>query len=554
MSLVVSASFPGVLQFVSLRTTITTGIDPSVAIVKINPQLYAPSVNGSLVYSDGVRIVQWTNAHIDFATLKKNQAGQYVTLLIQDRRVWWKFTEITGMYNERAADGSILTRTEKTVPELAALLLDAMGESGYDISQLPDNSGDRPLIDWSCSNPAVELFQLCDERGCDIVFQHTYNRVVIVQRGIGSLIPNSGVESVAYAVDVAEYPATLKVCCNLTRWQAKFKLRAVGVDTDGEIKPIDDLSYTPADGWELEFPGDLIPDGDPDERQLANETVFRLYEIEAFADGSLDLPDGSDTLDHIDQVFPVGKYLVEAYESEEMGADRTYPKNAYVEGVFGFTSEKIESIQNSEANTRYPFGFHLIPDQGLVLFSFPVIKYATDEFSPADLYLVTSFSVRDNDSYQYTRHTRTATLVGGTGTLPISRPDLVRTIVANYTDVAPTTVDSVTDNQTAVNTKADAILVEAASGYASVQGLNVIYTGILDILCDGVTKQVSHQFATDGPGKGARTTVAQNVETEVGIPKLSERRDKVRKRRIEQENDPQATREERWKEKRGTEE
>lgn len=526
------ATFDGIVQVKSAYYTKTNGPFPSTAIVRFIPQVSSPSVNGTLTFTDGLVTKSLNNAHVDFASLTKNVRGQYVSARITDRRIWWRNRVVSGIYNERRGDGSLVASTEKTPRELATLLMQAMGETGFDVSSLPNDADDRPFVDWRCANPATELWELCRDRGCEFGLTWGDQAKVFVV-GSGALLPDGGVQTVSFGVDVGEYPATLRLCGD-TVFQAKFKLIPYGSETDGEFRKIEDLSYAPdgADtwgGWELADPIDPLVDNASDNlKRLAREYIWRLYKIDGFADGTLNVP-GYGAISNIEQILPISDTLLETFNNALDG--KTYSGDAYVEGVWlpeGEDDEGVPILYNTNEGTRYDKSFRVFTETGFVLFGSPVFKKATgvDEIAPADLFLTTSFRVRAASNNQFVGYERDLSISGGNGIFPIVQDDLRRTIVAQYKSGDPTVLEDspghVVDNVGDMNTAADAILTSALPDFANYTAEQRMYMGVKDVDTDGAIKQVTISISGGGDGRGANTYAARNSEPEMGEFRKSE--------------------------------
>lgn len=503
-------SYSGISQPTSGMVTNTLGPLPSVAVVSFLPQVVTPDLEADLTFGDGIQAMVWTDARLDMHSLSISVNGNITAARIFDRRFWWKFTTVSGVYNRRRADGSI--ENEKTPQELAEILLDAMGETGYTISALPNRDYDRPFVFWDCTNPAYELHRLCKDRACEISLKHSNNTVVLVELGSGASIPSDSAQSISYGYDYGEYPETVRVCASGTEFNAKLKLRAIGVDTDGSVKLINELSFMPDGGWSNEDPGNLIPDAEENERELANKYVFKLYRIESFSDDSLDVP-GGPTITSMDQIT-LSKYLSTVSEDEDSG--RFFNDYGYIEGVF-FPTGNIQATENTEVGVRYSGSFRVDPETGYVAFQDSVFKLGDGEIEEADLYLLTGFSVKDLSTGRISRYTRDRSLSGGTGIYALKRPELKRIVHANYDSEDPTILDAgspYTDNDSDLEDSADDIIDSILPRFVTNSALQVKYIGIKSIQVDGVNRQVKH---TINIKRGANTWVSQNTESEIGV-------------------------------------
>lgn len=134
----------------------------------------------------------------------------------------------------------------------------------------------------------------------------------------------------------------------------KLNLEAVGLDTDGQIKLIDELSYKPAAGWGQEWHAVFPSITNPAHRELAVRSVFRWYRIVGEPGGQL---------------------------------DALSEHNSYVVGKFW---KRGDSAENSAAGDSYPGRFRLIADERVVAFDAPVVQIdpKTHSFQAAELYLV----------------------------------------------------------------------------------------------------------------------------------------------------------------------
>lgn len=519
-------SYPGIVYVEEMQATNILGPFPGVATVRFLPQASGTiSSGGTLLFGSGFEQAGWTNVVLDKGTMLRDERSGFVNeATFFDRREYWRRTIIDGIYNERDAEGELIEGREKTVPELAQLLLAAMGEGSYDISALPNVASDRPEVNWDCANPAIELEKLCNERGCSISLNHSSNSVVIVQIGSGVTLGYvSDAQSVEYGIDLGEVPQTLRLCGADVLWQARFLLEAVGIDTDGTIKPLADLSYKPVAGWDKVDPYTLAgADLTASEEELALKSVFRLYRVKAFADDSLDLPGTEITLDSIDQCFPLNRYLLEMSDNETEGRQR---RALEIKGTFAARVNEggLEEVVNLTDCAALNVRGYLVGETGLVQFQRPVYKLGSlnNTFEAATLYLETSFAVRDNTTHAYTKYTRDKAM-SGTGVHAVRRPDYLRTLIASYSDCS--TIDTVTDNLSTLNTAADAFLNEYATLFATRTSTLLKYRGIKPVNCDGLNRLVRWQVSVRrGQQGGAETVVTQNSEPLTGALRWRER-------------------------------
>lgn len=212
-----------------------------------------------------------------------NDAG-LVKITLLDRRWRWQFGSIDGDYNLVDEDGSL--KREKTPRQLAQLLSGAMGEALMDVSNLP-NAG-RPRKAWRSANPADELNQLCADYGCVVVFNGHKDKASIHRVGVGAPIQQQAVVSESRGLSIPPWPSRITIDTAAVLFQTKLLFfEAVGMDSDGKVKPIDQLSYKPALGWTKTDPAEFIDidtvytsEGETVyARDLAIATVYRWYRL-----------------------------------------------------------------------------------------------------------------------------------------------------------------------------------------------------------------------------------------------------------------------------------
>jgi hypothetical protein len=251
-----------------------------------NPAIQsAIGITSPMSFSDGVRTVTFSDCKI--TDVQGNFSdGQTMTIAILDRRWKWRFGQISGRYNIRVG-GQIETGSKKNPRELLKLVFQSMGDSRYDVRQVPVDT--FPYIDWDLTTPDAALTQICDAINCHVCLG--FDDVVrIVPDGVGADLPDLPSSSSSVGLDVGVRPGKVGVASGLMRWQFDFPLTPVGLDVDGKVKPIDELSYRPKSKsgkplsktpWEGVDPVEMWCEQTVDTalRKLAVETVWRWYRI-----------------------------------------------------------------------------------------------------------------------------------------------------------------------------------------------------------------------------------------------------------------------------------
>ncbi len=506
--------FPGVQHVVSATYTLSHGITPGVCTIECAPQFGFVGAGGLLEFQFGPVIIQFANCKVDTFSFRFTQQGRIWALQVLDRRWKWAFGEAWGLFNKRLPDESVDPVTAATPQQLAAYLLDQMGETGYDVTQLPNDT--QPEVEWEAANPAQELASLCERLGCRIVLT-LGGFVVLARTGVGGTLDTTAdVLQNSLTIDPPERPDALRVVCGKTRYEAVLVLDAVGLDVNGDVKPIDDLSYKPAGGWATTTPPFFSQVVAGTARQLAQKTVFRWYRITDLdpADPTqfLALPDYG-TLTNYQLLLPLEEGLLTTY-LDERGNKKT--EEAWILGIFwdgglGYANT-LKFITED---------FSIGREEGIVEFSRAIFQYTAAGPVAADLLLRIAFSIRDPVSLAYLRATRTAVYPSGnwgTGARILKRDEIARTVSVTY-DAAFNVVGSVT-NDAVVDTQATYYLLAADLEYQTPTPQEVTYAGLKPISPDGAIQQVAW---TVGPN-GATTTASRNNEFSTTTPSYKERR------------------------------
>lgn len=520
-------TFPTLNRITSASFTLSHGITPSSAIVTVDFQAARPAAGGTLSFHFGRTRVNFPGCRINTARGSYSR-GRRIQFQIVDRRWKWQANNggghITGKYNVRQPDGKIQKGTRKSSQELAGMLLDAMGESGYDVSQMPN--GGNPQVDWIAVSPAQELAKLCDALGCRIVL-HLDNRVRIHRQGVGAGLPTAGALTHSYGIDPPERPDRVDVYGEETRVQSRLGLLAIGQDLDGEYKPVQLLSYAPPKGWEFENPAifaSLI--GKKKETQLAFRDIFRLYEVFEQADGTSKVPGLGIRARSTADLLPLGESKIELDKKQNGRPAPAELFGEFYDDVNQNDRNFIPTFANTKPGTKCPVDFSIDSERGHVRLNEPLFfqKKRGDGFlwEFPDLAIETSYAVinaANNQKYHYTKGRDLPGRSLSTGTRAIRIEGLQRTFVAKYNDRGDK-VESVEDSRAAFDDEADFYIDQLAARYTNVETNDVTYAGILPIDLDGLRQQVTWKVG-NGP---ATTQASTNTEHNFAVPSYDRRR------------------------------
>lgn len=517
-------SYPNVLYPRACRATVTRGYLPDSILLEFDPQAGTPAADGDLRIYDVGQSITFRKCHLNFASIRHDQSGQVVHCRLWDRRYWWRYGEINGAYNVPNPDGTINAATQVSVRDLAVLLLDAQGETGYDVSALPDDV--YPATDWDCDNPMQELWELCQQHGYEICWTPQTDVVKVYAQNDGASLPNDvHVKTVSYSVTGGESPASIALRGAKVSYQSKWAMEAVGEDTDGSIVPIDDLSYAPEEGWTYtqgtRF-DDIADEFGEDERQLAIKSVFKWYRATTQADGTEYV---LGTPVPLGECLPFERTINDTY-TDSAGYQRY--QAPYLEGVFT-TGADDKPTDNTDDGALVEDSFEFVHEVGLVKLPRPYVKRNGDDMVQAELYLTAAYARTNpatNQKYRYQYNyplTPTSPLAGP---LVVVREELVNTGTARYSGGDPRVVTSVDDNTSDVDASAELIVAQIVQEFGAQEAFTVSYRTLRDIRIDGAIWQVTWvaRMATEGAEGGTDTIAGRMMEFEVGAMRSRDRR------------------------------
>lgn len=483
------------------------GPHPSNFFLVVQPGTNVVPTTGDLVFtdSDNGTSVTFQNCVIDKVWLREHYGKDPQMmwhLRIFDRREAWAKQVCTYEANVRAPDGSVQPWSKKTAQEIATDLLGIMGESGYDVSDVPTDV--YPYVAFS-GPPAFALSEMARRLGGWLTLQ-TDDSVAILWPGTGTNITSSAEAFTAYHNIRLQRPASVKVICGDTWWESMFDLECVGLEWGGspdagDVKPRDSLDYTPAGGWAGEWPQFFAGVEEGGKRSFAFRSVYKWYRISSLAEGGLTPTNGEETVSEINQLLPLRGTACRAF-ANLMDATRSVDAE-----IYGVWWPQTDHPYNTEACQLYPGSFDLEEETGIVKFHEHVFKLDTSGGSGsggwcpecADLKLWCAHRLRltadgsgsfdGPGTYQHKEFTYAVT--GGTGEpFVVYTPELFLAYQQSYADCeTPTT----SDNLTALTAEADAIGAKWVALFVGRYDVKRIeYPGIKVVETDGDVSQVEY--------------------------------------------------------------
>lgn len=265
---------------ITASLSLTPGIDPDAFGLRIAPPADGTiPVQADLTLGDGAGgEVVFRDCRASRGSVKLDPQRKVARFTARDRR--WKWSRLApffGVYNRRDDDFNILdtdAAPRKSAREIGGLLLDAMGETGYDYAALPADQ--YPYMDLQGRNPARALRELCRQYGI-LICLGVDDRVRLWLRGQGEAEPAGDRASLALQQDVRDTPEKVVVLGARNRYQEEVELEAIAYDpADDTWKVLSDVGYKPSAGWYPGFEDDL---GDRDQQRAARGSVFRVYRL-----------------------------------------------------------------------------------------------------------------------------------------------------------------------------------------------------------------------------------------------------------------------------------
>lgn len=503
------------------------------AIFTYTKQLVGPNLPIDPAGSPATNTITIPDCIID-GVAASSENSELIEIRFLDRRWRWSDGHIDGLYNQRLPDGSY--RFEKTPRDLMNLCLDAMGETGY--TTIAVDSLARPAIDWRGDNPSLMLQELCTDLGY-VVTINELNSVVIVKEGVGTALPiTDGTEQNEFLqslkVKAGALPSAVRVACGNVQYQCMMKLVPVGIEPNGDIKPIDNLSYKPADGWL----GREIPDHpsvtgtttingrDVSHNELARKSVFKWWQADGifgatnlgwkppgFLEDSGLAPENQEQVSR-DDVLPLRPYTNEQVTT---ATGKKVRQKFKVIGAYRLNDDEQVVCQ---PGTLWNGTATLDEENGIVKLDRAATIFSGNQEVAATkmaLVCVVEVNVDQNgggNQKQYWGYT--LNVGGGAGIRTIDYPDIEPMVTANYNDEA--LVDT-TNNLTTVNAQAGYYAAAAREQLRPSDGGVVGYESFRTITLDGIRRQVRWSC---GSNELPRTVATVNTEVDLDYPTYSE--------------------------------
>lgn len=259
--------YPDLPPLIAGEYTCSHGTAPGTIVLRTHPAKNAPTQFGDVKISDGRKALKLRDCKLLKLTAERDDSGQEWIIEIEDTRWQWRGGRIDGMYNQLDPHGKLIPRMVQSPTELVNLCLDQMQgfkrrfvdmpdgiDSKFALTKVPDflpvgvnfpQIGINPPVNWYAENPAAALASLADLCGRRVVFDPVNERVLVVPVGVGKDLPDGHIANFTPSLTAPETPDAVEVVGDPTRYETMFELQAVGLEWDGSIRPINELSYAP---------------------------------------------------------------------------------------------------------------------------------------------------------------------------------------------------------------------------------------------------------------------------------------------------------------------
>ena len=281
---IILARYPGIDAARQFQLNFGWGIRPERHTIETTVNHLPNQRIGNLTLTDAINGRSLTLHYCKLDDVSPRGDG-VVEVTLLDRRWLWADGMIDGDYNYFDPRLQRYVRN-RTARELAQFCLDAMKETGVDLSALPNDV--RPRKSWNAANPAAELEQLALEFGCVVMLDPITDRTKICKIGEGESLPAGPAILRVPGLSLQQLPSEIRIVGGTSLFQSKFTIgRALGEEIDGRLIPIDDLSYKPEGGWQshspftfTSIPGHSIINGERVYHwEVAARSVWRTFEF-----------------------------------------------------------------------------------------------------------------------------------------------------------------------------------------------------------------------------------------------------------------------------------
>lgn len=554
--------YPGIDNPLEGSYVCAHGREPGRCVIRAPIENQNPAPVGDLVIvQNGQQVLRVRDMRLVNADNTSNEGGNTVEYTLLDRRCFWGYGEV---YIDDAMTRSGVESNSATYANQFAqdVLLPAMGEQSFDVSLLPNEELNYRSFNYlqgaftpsnrgrglNGANPSALLEELADKYSMRLVYDPLSDTVAIRNPGQGAGLPQHvSLRDVVTTRVGQPIPSGIRVLGEYVRFQSYLPLEAVGIEEDGSIVPIDQLTYTPSSGWEKQGEYFHSLDNDRKKKLLALQSVYRWYRVKRDFERPIEINvDGlSFSFNSAYNILDLDGDLYK--NSEGKGAKNadgsTMETEAFIRGTYWYLDDQDQAAGRRNVTTeddpdeKFKLDFSLDSKNMIVKFGRQVFQVGDDEdgFSrkPAELYLYASYHLRvpspSANGQSFLAKAVFSYLQELQPDTPRSKVDIVRDPegdlqywVARPADTAPDQhVSSWTSNLSddGLIGKAQTLAVKHAERYAPQDTAEATYNALLPVQLDGAIQSVTWSFGSDG----AMTQVSRNTEPDYILTKHKDR-------------------------------
>lgn len=487
--------FGGLFGIKGMHGTFTRGVTPSSFTLYCAPQTIPDGIYTLSFGQAGDGGMEFKGCAIAGAFIRNTvNRTPVMAVHVQDRRWKWKQSVVSGNFNARTAEGTVDPATKKEPSQLAAYILQALGETNFNTENMP--TGMYPRADYVNKRADLALQELCDYVACEVVLNPVNDSIEIHPLGTGSTL--SGNLGKIQHVPRTKIPAIIECRTGPVVWQTRLKLRAVSRNASApQQKLLAEIEYKPQGGFETQSPFTFQSLTNTLQRAISFAAVWREYRVVGQGDGSLTPPFCNQPVSSVDQ-YILNDYLIES-ETDLSGYKRRMPY--YVGGIYWPYTDLPE---NCSTEQYYNGDSTLYCDRRLVTFPVPLHGFnSTGQPVEPTLYLFTSYKVKNTAGelvYLFWSDT-TGSQTGGK--LILERPE----VFAIFNNAA--VPGSATDTSNEALQEASKYVAAFKRKYQDPYSGEVLFPGVVPGQLDGRLSSISWTIM---PGGATFTKATENFE------------------------------------------
>lgn len=498
------------------------GTEPDRIVLTFVNQVANIAAGGDVTFSyDGSSIVV-TDCKVDQGVFDFSTDGFNEKAILFDRRWRWKLVKkISVHWNEQipSATNTVRPVTEKTPQQMLTYLFGLLGETVV-VTGVPNVS--RPEVFADCVDVVDVIDDLVDRLGCRVILGYGATSVSVVEINSGAALPNDGsVSRLSVSWNPPEIPRHVEVVFAPTIYQTRFLTEPVGVEpvSPFEILPIPSLSYTPTETWAAYSNILTFDDLADDESQAARRSVWKWFRVE---DGPYTIPGYGGTVDERFQILPLRKHRA-VYDQNGENSQVANPGvwgEVYVDDNPDLQVAQPGSGVNTTKDEELPLNFDVDQDNGILQFSRPIRKVASEENADPGLIVEISHHVRNPVTFEKDRYKKEVEIdPAGSGYISIC-VNVPRISVGTYSTAHALTGS--TNNETDLDLIAAAVVAEFVRNLTAYESYVVQYNYLrADISPSGKISQVTLMVSDV---LGATTVCGQHMEWDTGAKTYVEKR------------------------------